>query len=268
MVNSKKAQMMPSATMPVRPVRVSAAKPAQSAQPAKGPAAIAVLVLLLAVGFSIYFGAQLMSSKTTATTPTITIPGLTNTETQPETTRTTPLIGSFADKFEWAEALGCGPQPKPYTDNNNVGVRACINTMYSDVKLSKSDVMTFNQWLATQPDLATMNVYGQQNRYADYLWSVKLNYVTPAKTTTTVTQTPAKTTSGKTCGDYCVGNTPSKCVGSTVSRGDNNCNIVGCTTTCWGQYRGSYSGTDCGYTTEDTCVGSTGHRSDLPVLPG
>ncbi|MFC2175234.1 hypothetical protein ACFLQ2_05240 [archaeon] len=68
------------------------------------------------------------------------------------------------DKFEWAEELGCGPaDPK-----NDEFVRACINKFRDELEYS----MSFSKWLETKPDWADMNIWGQQNRYATYLWKL------------------------------------------------------------------------------------------------
>ncbi|MFC2174768.1 hypothetical protein ACFLQ2_02750 [archaeon] len=75
------------------------------------------------------------------------------------------IVGAYADKFEWAAAFGCGPAV-PHDDEN---VRSCLEELYADT----SGAMSFNEWLSTQPDLADMNIWGQENRYATYLFQTK-----------------------------------------------------------------------------------------------
>ena len=73
--------------------------------------------------------------------------------------------GLPTDKFEWAEELGCGAaDPK-----NDEFVRSCISWFRSELRYSWS----FNEWLGTHPEWADMNIWGQQNRYATYLWEIR-----------------------------------------------------------------------------------------------
>lgn len=122
---------------------------------------IIALLLLVAAGVGIYFGVQLLSEKSTAGTVIENVSETSTAETQ--------MTSTFANKFEWAEGLGCG---NAYP-NNDVIARSCLDEMYADIIKNNNIAMTFDQWLSTRPDLTTMNIDWQENRYADYLWSVK-----------------------------------------------------------------------------------------------
>ncbi|MFC2175053.1 hypothetical protein ACFLQ2_04280, partial [archaeon] len=88
------------------------------------------------------------------------------TELPTSTPGPTPTSGAaYADKFEWAAALGCGPAV-PHDDEK---VRLCLDEMLADT----SGALSFDDWLATQSDLADMNIWGQQNRYATHLFQTK-----------------------------------------------------------------------------------------------
>jgi len=81
--------------------------------------------------------------------------------------------GTYNNKFEWAEAHGCGsayPIERDYSDEK---VRGCIDLLYAETDYLNEDTMSFDEWLEIRPDLEDMNIYGQENRYADYLWDVK-----------------------------------------------------------------------------------------------
>ena len=73
--------------------------------------------------------------------------------------------GFPTDKFQWAEDLGCGPaDPK-----NDEFVRNCIPKFREEL----GHTISLYQWLTTRPSLRFMNIDGQQNRYATYLWGIK-----------------------------------------------------------------------------------------------
>jgi len=98
--------------------------------------------------------------------------------------------------------------------------------------------------------------------------SDKTTNTTSNQTTNTTTNKTTNTTTNQTtlkCGDYCVSSVASKCTGS--KRAATDCRMVGCKTSCWGQYLGSYSGTGCDSAHDDVCVGATGKLTDAASPP-